>query len=334
MRCPLLSTVVAPDRWRAEKPVVVGDSLPHAACSRSAGSACRSKRGCTVGNGRSPRPRPDWRTAPGQLSGRRAASLHGTNARVCRPSAAVSEPTTPIQSERLKQETCRKRACGEARGEALSINVEAGEGGERRVWCPINPISVDVRCIFSHDWCLAGQSHERRALSTRDTRAAGTADRIKSLNAPHLWHQATGRRSSLVCALESPMTYRFSKGALHVAGSPPQRGFHPNQTSNEASKGVTPLGGLGQVQTRLVCSASPPSIAFCPTPTISLSFQTAATLGLLLRVNLSPMAFLSPPLTGPEPTPDETTKEERHRKWRIPAVECCRWCCRQCDPSC
>jgi hypothetical protein len=80
-----------------------------------------------AGNGRSPRPRPTWRTAPGHLSGRRTDLLHGTNAAVCsRLKANFSHPVRGHETRNILQGV-QERGCGEGQGEALSINGEAGE---------------------------------------------------------------------------------------------------------------------------------------------------------------------------------------------------------------
>ena len=89
--------------------MVVGDSLPHALCSRSAAPACRSKSGFNAGTGRSPRPGVDAADATGHLTGR-------TRSICMQPSAAVSRPTIPIQSEPGKIRILQKKACGERQG--------------------------------------------------------------------------------------------------------------------------------------------------------------------------------------------------------------------------
>jgi hypothetical protein len=103
-----------------EKRVVVGDSLPHAPCSRRAASACRSKSGFDAGTGRWPRPVPDAADAMGHLTGRRRS--------ICmQPSAAVSRPTIPIQSEPGNPVNLQEKGCGESQGGgALATTVGVG----------------------------------------------------------------------------------------------------------------------------------------------------------------------------------------------------------------
>ncbi len=89
--------------------MVVGDSLPHALCSRRAAPACRSKSGFNAGTGRPPRPGVDAADAMGYLTGRRRS--------ICmQPSAAVSRPTILIQSAAGNTRILQKKACGERQG--------------------------------------------------------------------------------------------------------------------------------------------------------------------------------------------------------------------------
>lgn len=84
----------------------------------------------------------------------------------------------------------------------------------------VQSIQFQSTCTAFYSMIGAWQtSRTRDARRTHETRALLTpsADHIKGLNAPRLWHQTTGRCSSLGCAVGSPMTYRFSKEALRVA---------------------------------------------------------------------------------------------------------------------
>lgn len=210
--------------------------MRRAGAAVDAGSACRSKsEDPSQGTAGSGREWPVAASAPDVAD--RAGPLEWPKRRpLCmapmRPPAAVSRPSSPIQWECLKQETfCKElqvRGCGEPREakEALSINGEGGRrwDGSRAFGAdqPINPRPLPANVV---DWadCPCRARHARLPHETGALHAP-TADHIKSISAPRLRDQTTGRCSMFRCALESPSISRFfgsTLGAsLALASSP------------------------------------------------------------------------------------------------------------------